>query len=144
LFTGDLEKSGEIKLLDLNPQLKNVFFYKVAHHGSSTSSCDEFLDAINPQIVFISCVAGSSEYSTINDSQFPTKEFTDRILKYTDQIYVTSLSVDYKKGEISSYNGDLVICYFITESAYSVICSNNNDILSESKWFKEYRIDTKK
>ena len=74
LFTGDLEKSGEKKLIQLNPQLGEVFFYKAAHHGSSTSSCEELLEVIKPQVVFVGCVAGSSEYSSKNESQVPTKE----------------------------------------------------------------------
>lgn len=139
LFTGDLEESGEKKLIDLNPDLKDVFFYKAGHHGSSTSSCVEFLEVIRPKMVFVSCVAGSSEYSSNNESQFPTQEFTDNILNFTDKIYITSLSIDYKKGEISSYNGDLVLCYFKSENAYSVICSDNDTIYINSKWFKDNR-----
>lgn len=139
LFTGDLEDGGEKKLLDLNPELKDVYFYKAGHHGSSTSSCDEFLEVIRPKIVFVGCVAGSSEYSSTNEGQFPTKEFVDRISKYTDQIYVTTLCVDYKAGEIKPYNGDLVICYFKSEKSYSIICSDNNTIFKESQWFKENR-----
>ena len=139
LFTGDLEEGGEKKLIDLNPELKDVFFYKAGHHGSSTSSCDEFLEVIRPKIVFIGCVAGSSEYSSSNEGQFPTQDFTDRITKYTDQIYITSLSVDYKEGVTSPYNGDLVICYFKSTKSYSVICSDNNTIYKESQWYKDNR-----
>ena len=139
LFTGDLEEGGEKKLLDLNPELKDVYFYKAGHHGSSTSSCDEFLEVIRPKIVFVGCVAGSSEYSSTNEGQFPTQEFVDRITKYTDQIYVTTLCVDYKEGEVKPYNGDLVICYFKSEKSYSIICSDNNTIFKESQWYKDNR-----
>jgi len=141
LFTGDLESGGEKKLINMNPDLKDVYFYKAGHHGSSTSSSVEFLEAISPDIVFVGCVAGSSEYSSNNKGQFPTQEFVDRITKYTDKIYITSLCIDYKAGDIAPYNGDLVICYFKSEKSYSVICSDNNSIFKESQWFKDNRAD---
>lgn len=141
LFTGDLEEGGEKKLIDMNPDLKDVFFYKAGHHGSSTSSCDEFLEVIRPKIVFVGCVAGSSEYSQSSDSQFPTKDFVERINKYTDQIYVTTLSIDYKEGKIAPYNGDLVLCYFKSTKSYSVICSDNNTIFKDSQWYKDNRVE---
>jgi len=53
LFTGDLEKEGEQKLLADYPKLK-VDVLKVGHHGSKTSSAPEFIAHIQPKIALIS------------------------------------------------------------------------------------------
>jgi competence protein ComEC len=53
LLTGDLEKSGEKKLLNyILPQKINLF--QVAHHGSNSSTSDEFLKIISPETCIIS------------------------------------------------------------------------------------------
>ena len=52
LFTGDIEKSAENKLRSKNLKADVL---KVAHHGSNTSSTDEFLDNVEPQFAVISC-----------------------------------------------------------------------------------------
>ena len=54
LFTGDAEKKVENDLLE-GPFSLDAEVYKCAHHGSSTSNSDNFLDAINPDISIISC-----------------------------------------------------------------------------------------
>lgn len=53
LFTGDIEHKAETALLkeDLNLECDVL---NVAHHGSSTSSSYEFLEACNPQMAVIS------------------------------------------------------------------------------------------
>ncbi len=53
LFTGDIEHKAETALLkeDLNLECDVL---NVAHHGSSTSSSVEFLEACNPQMAVIS------------------------------------------------------------------------------------------
>ena len=52
LFTGDIGEETEKKLL---PRLDDVDFLKVGHHGSRYSSCQEFLDRIQPEAAVISC-----------------------------------------------------------------------------------------
>lgn len=54
LFTGDIGTETEKKLMDL---MEDVDFLKVAHHGSKYSTCQEFLDVVNPEIAVISCSA---------------------------------------------------------------------------------------
>lgn len=52
LFTGDLEEEGEKALLD---KFTDIEVLKVGHHGSNSSTCDEFLNAIKPEYGIISC-----------------------------------------------------------------------------------------
>ena len=57
LFTGDIEKDAERRLLDEGADL-HADVLKVAHHGSSSSSTDDFLSSVNPQYAIISCGKG--------------------------------------------------------------------------------------
>lgn len=54
IFTGDAEKPVERDILNQNFDLE-AEIYKCAHHGSSTSNSEEFLDAIDPRLAIISC-----------------------------------------------------------------------------------------
>ena len=54
LFTGDIEKIAEEKIL--NKYQKNELktdVLKVAHHGSKSSSIEKFVKAVNPKIAII-------------------------------------------------------------------------------------------
>nr|WP_255612808.1 DNA internalization-related competence protein ComEC/Rec2 [Marinilactibacillus sp. Marseille-P9653] len=53
LFTGDLEATGEEVITQMYPNLA-VDILKVAHHGSSTSSQEVFLDSLRPKVGWIS------------------------------------------------------------------------------------------
>ena len=61
IFTGDLETEGERILLDAYKDTTKLFgqkecdLLKVAHHGSSTSTSNEFLQWISPRYAVISC-----------------------------------------------------------------------------------------
>lgn len=136
LFTGDLEAEGETYLAQ-NDNLPHVDLYKAGHHGSKTSSNKDFLEVIQPKTICVCCCAGSSEYTTVANNQFPTQEFIDRVSVYTSEIYVTTMCVDYKNDEFTSFNGNIV--YMSQGSNYNVKCSNNNIWLKDSEWFKANR-----
>ena len=53
LFTGDAEKLSEKEMLDKNYDLK-ADVLKIGHHGSSTSTSDEFLEAVSPKYAVLS------------------------------------------------------------------------------------------
>ncbi|MEE8335069.1 MAG: DNA internalization-related competence protein ComEC/Rec2 [Candidatus Neomarinimicrobiota bacterium] len=53
LFTGDMEKVGDIHLSKYGDHL-NAEILKVAHHGSITSTSQLILDRISPQLAFVS------------------------------------------------------------------------------------------
>jgi len=52
LFTGDITKKIELKLIEPGEDL-NSEVLKVAHHGSKTSSGQEFLKAVGPELAVI-------------------------------------------------------------------------------------------
>jgi len=137
LFTGDMEKGGEEKLVEMN-DLPQVVLYKAGHHGSKTSSNDVLLSVIQPQIVCVCCCAGSSEYTDTNENQFPTQDFIDRVAPYTKYVYVTTLCVNYDQDEYISMNGNIKITSN-TNGIY--VKGSNSDLpLKEWDWFKQNRI----
>ncbi|WP_164505061.1 DNA internalization-related competence protein ComEC/Rec2 [Companilactobacillus hulinensis] len=73
LFTGDLDKNSEKKILD--SQRFHVDYLKVGHHGSKTSSSEKFIQSISPKLALIS--AGIN-----NRYGHPNKETIDTLDKY--------------------------------------------------------------
>lgn len=59
LLVGDAERGEEDWLLDHQRAELHADVLKVGHHGSSTSSSDEFLAAVNPEVAVISVGAGN-------------------------------------------------------------------------------------
>lgn len=58
LFTGDLQEFSELDLVENGTDL-DVDVLKVGHHGSAGASCEEFLNAVTPEIA----VFNVSEYN---------------------------------------------------------------------------------
>ena len=54
LFTGDAERSLEYRLLFESPALLDADILKVGHHGSKTSSTEDFLKAVSPDVAVVS------------------------------------------------------------------------------------------
>ena len=137
LFTGDLEKDGEESLAESN-NLGAVKLYKAGHHGSKTSSSEKLLAAIKPEVVCVCACAGSNEYTSKNENQFPTQAFIDRVAVYTEKVYVTSLCVDYEKGEFTSMNGNIV--YSAKKDGKTKMYFSASDTpLYLTDWFKSNR-----
>ena len=136
LLTGDLEKEGEKSLVQLN-NLPEVELFKGGHHGSYTANTDDLLSVIKPKTICICCCAGSTEYTTNPDNTFPAQDAVNRMAKYTDKIYVTTVDSDDDKG-YKSMNGNI---NFHCESGqlYTVTGSNNSTILKDTEWFKSNR-----
>ena len=136
LFTGDLEEKGEEKLVQMN-DLPRVKLYKAGHHGSKTSSNEVLLRVIQPEIVCVCCCCGSPEYTDTKINQFPTQAFINRVATYTDRVYVTTLCVDYKKGEFTSMNGNIIVRS--SKGTVTVVCSASQTVLKDTQWFRENR-----
>lgn len=54
LFMGDAEKAVEDELLMMSADI-SADVIKLGHHGSSTSSSEDFMEAVNPALAVISC-----------------------------------------------------------------------------------------
>jgi len=81
LFTGDIETQAEYELLGNDYDLK-ADVLKVGHHGSKTSTSQEFLNKVSPKIAIISC----GFYNTFGH---PAKETLDKLKKMNTIIYRT-------------------------------------------------------
>lgn len=143
LFTGDLELEGEEKLV-ANNSLDKVKLFKAGHHGSKTSSNDCLLDVIQPEVCVVTCCAGSVEYTQNLENTFPTQLFINRISKWTDKVYVTTVgtiakddSGKWKDVSYTSLNGIVVVK--VNNGTLNVECSNNNTVLKDTNWFKNNR-----
>ncbi len=84
LFTGDIEKEAENKILsEYNKVLKSTVI-KVAHHGSKTSSTEEMLKAVDSKIALIG-VGRNNKFG------HPNLEVIERFLLLGNKIYRTDL-----------------------------------------------------
>lgn len=79
LFTGDITAEGE---LDALPRLGHCDVLKVSHHGSASSSAEEFLRKISPESAVISVGAG-------NRFGHPRTEVLQRLRRMEAKIYRT-------------------------------------------------------
>lgn len=84
LFTGDIEGIAESEILDNFSNLQSSVL-KVAHHGSDTSSTQEFLEAVNP-IVSVISVGEDNIYN------LPDKDAVTRIEEYSDDVLRTDIN----------------------------------------------------
>ncbi|HKI79211.1 MAG TPA: DNA internalization-related competence protein ComEC/Rec2 [Ignavibacteriaceae bacterium] len=84
LFTGDLEKRGEIIYVSEYGKFLDSDVLKVGHHGSKTSSSDEFLNLVTPEISLISD-------GIKNKFHHPSPVVVERLSEYGSEIYRTDL-----------------------------------------------------
>lgn len=86
LFTGDAEQEAENVILASGQDIQSTVL-KVGHHGSSTSTSEAFLDAVNPTYAVISCGAG-------NSYGHPHQETLDKLQNKGVEVYRTDLLGD--------------------------------------------------
>ena len=79
VITGDAEGRSEADMLDSGIDL-SCDLYVVGHHGSSSSSSDDFVKAMGPAYGFISC-------GKDNDYGHPTEKTLNTLAKYNTKIY---------------------------------------------------------
>ncbi|MGN2369501.1 ComEC/Rec2 family competence protein [Clostridium cagae] len=89
MFTGDAETLAEKEVLSKYSKDLKADVLKFGHHGSSTSSSNEFIQAVSPQYGIISC-------GTDNSYGHPHKETMNKISKNKIETYRTDL-----QGEIT-------------------------------------------
>lgn len=100
LFTGDAEELSESEILSKNKELLKADVLKVGHHGSTTSTSQDFLDAVNPRFAVIT-VEKNNSYG------HPHKEILDRLATKGIEIYRTDLQgtiIAISNGKAISFN----------------------------------------
>ena len=80
LFTGDIEAKAEKELVKKYDKNLKSDILKVAHHGSQTSSTQDFIDKVNPKIALIGV-------GYKNKFDHPNKEILERLQKINCKIY---------------------------------------------------------
>lgn len=97
LFTGDAQKDVEKEILTTNENI-SADVLKVGHHGSSTSTTNDFLSKANPSIAVIS-VGEDNSYNHPNDD----------IIKRLNKNKVTTYRTDKDGTVILSSDGSNII-----------------------------------
>lgn len=88
LFTGDISKTAEKKIIGSGADVKaNVL--KIAHHGSNSSTSEELLTAVSPETAVISVGAG-------NTYGHPSQGTLDILNKYGIRVLRTDQQGDIK------------------------------------------------
>jgi competence protein ComEC len=86
LLTADIFWEAEFELITRRADLKSTVL-KIAHHGSDTSTTEEFLAVVNPQVAVIS-VGAEDRFG------HPSDEVMERLTEIVgeDKIYLTAES----------------------------------------------------
>ncbi|MFH1890751.1 MAG: MBL fold metallo-hydrolase [Candidatus Kuenenbacteria bacterium] len=98
LFTGDIEKEAEYGIIEHRGDYIQSNVLKVAHHGSSVSSIEEFLDLVNPDYAVI---------SVGQDNQFGHPSL--RVIRRLERMSVPILRTDLNGDIIFISNGSNLI-----------------------------------
>lgn len=105
LFTGDIEKTAEAQLLKEQADL-TADIIKVPHHGSNTSSHQEFIDAVGPKIAVIQVKEG-------NSYDHPDAVVVQRYQAAGAEVYRTdyhgTITVNVSNGRVSVETGTIRI-----------------------------------
>ncbi|HEY4484521.1 MAG TPA: ComEC/Rec2 family competence protein [Candidatus Paceibacterota bacterium] len=83
LLTGDIEKQVENKLVSAGVNIDSDFL-KIAHHGSKTSTTEEFIKKVSPLAAFI-------EVGRNNKYGHPTEEVMKRLADFKIPYYRTDI-----------------------------------------------------
>lgn len=117
LFTGDAEKAVEREMIENGADL-SADVLKVGHHGSYTSSCDEFLDAVDPRYAVITC--GQN-----NDYGHPHKETMQKL----NSRNITTYRTDELGSIVATSNGKDITFNYEADGKNSV----TNTTISETE-----------
>lgn len=99
IMTGDAEAEAEAQILKSGENI-DAEILKVGHHGSDTSSSEEFLDAISPDYALISAEVG-------NKFNHPTENTMEKLKEREIEVYRTD------------ENGTVVVTITATDASFS-------------------------
>lgn len=86
LFTGDIEEIAEQKILkNVNNEALKSTLIKIAHHGSKTSSTEDFIKKVNPKIALIG-VGENNKFGHPSDKTMELLQSINCKIYRTDQM----------------------------------------------------------
>jgi competence protein ComEC len=101
LLTGDIEREAELRLLS-EGVARDIDVLKVAHHGSATSTAQEFLDAFRPEIALIS-VGRNNRYGHPSPEVVERLAASGTIVARTDESGTLRLQTDGRRLRLHAY-----------------------------------------
>lgn len=132
LLTGDMEKEIENYFIQ-EKNLKDIDIIKVAHHGSRTSSTEEFLDLINPEIGVIS-VGRNNLFGHPEDEVIKRYEKLSTKIYRTDEDGLIKIKINKKGVEVDPYleevdigPSDILVYLICLINAYIIILIYKKD-----------------
>jgi competence protein ComEC len=105
LLTGDIEKEAEIELLN-SPELLQTDVVKIAHHGSKTSSTENFITAAQAKLAVIS-VGTQSPYGHPKQEVVERWKSTGVKVLTTGENGTITVSTDGDDLQIKTFKGKL-------------------------------------
>lgn len=103
LLTGDIEREAEYLIKD--KIIDDIHIIKVPHHGSNTSSTDEFLQSIRPQDAIIQ-VGRNNLYNHPSDEVLNRYNSLGAAVYRTDNMGLVKVIIDENDYEIETYLKD--------------------------------------
>ncbi len=105
LLTGDTENEAETDLVERAGEKLSAKVLKLGHHGSSTASSVELLDATKPRYAVISCGEGNKYGHPHDEVLSRVKKFADYTLR-TDESGTIIFYSDKKGLSVTNTKGD--------------------------------------
>ena len=99
LLTGDAESYAEELMIASEKELLQADVLKIGHHGSSTSSSQAFLDAVQPKAVVIS-LGKNNDYGHPHEEVVKRLENVEATIYRTDESGTILLVSDGEENEI--------------------------------------------
>lgn len=128
-FTGDIEKDIEANLVN-DPNLRDIKNLKIPHHGSNTSSTEEFLKSMDLENVFIS-VGRNNLYNHPHDEVIKRLEDLNLKIYRTDTDGRILVKINRFNTKIESYLHKKLKIFDIIDFVYFLILAY--------LWAKEYK-----
>lgn len=126
LFTGDAERAAEEKMLTSGANLKADILH-LGHHGSNTSSTENFLAAVNAEIAIYSAGVGNS-YGHPNVDIIERIQARNMAVYGTDQEGTIIIETDGKKYQALSQNKDSLPPPLLAKNCLNINTASAEDL----------------
>ena len=103
IISGDAEEDVEQRVLAMNKNLPDIQVMKAGHHGSDTSNSEEFIKAVDPELVLVSCGANNKYGHPHTIFQRTLKKYNIPFLR-TDKDGTLELRSNGEKFEVITKN----------------------------------------